>query len=301
MTGILIVNKPSDWTSHDVVAKLRGVLHEKHIGHGGTLDPMATGVLPVFVGRATRAVEFCEVFDKEYIAGLRLGIVTDTQDTTGRVVSQSAVTVTRQDLEKALSHFTGTIQQLPPMYSAIKVKGTPLYKLARRGEEAERKPRPITIRSIEILGNDGDDYVLKVSCSKGTYIRTLCHDIGAFLGCGGTMYALHRTRVGIFSIEQALTLPDIEASAGLGRTPGLLLPVDAVFTDYPAVALDDMQFAKCLNGAAYPACSDNGFYRVYDKDKRFVMLGRAENGMMYTVKSFFEIGLSPASSERKHI
>jgi tRNA pseudouridine55 synthase len=288
MNGILIIDKPAGWTSHDVVAKLRGILREKRIGHGGTLDPMATGVLPVFVGRATRAVEFCETFDKEYISGLRLGMETDTQDTTGRIVAEAPVTATRQDVENALKRFTGPLSQIPPMYSAIKVSGTPLYKLARRGDTVERQPRQITIKSIDILEQAGTDYMLRVVCSKGTYIRTLCHDIGAYLGCGGTMYALRRTRVGSFGLEQTVTLADLE-SKPTGQAGALLLPVDTLFNDYPAIVINEAQKAKCLCGNEFPINAADDQYRVYDNNQSFLMLGRAENGFMRTVKSFFEV------------
>ncbi len=287
MNGILIIDKPPGWTSHDVVAKLRGILKQKRIGHGGTLDPMATGVLPVFVGRATRAVEFCEKFDKEYIAGLRLGIETDTQDITGSIVASSDVTATRREVENALSHFTGQIMQLPPMYSAIKIGGTPLYKLARRGQEAERKPRPVAIEQLEILEQTGADYLLRVVCSKGTYIRTLCHDIGKFLGCGGTMFSLQRTRVGPFKLEQSVTLARVAEIAVDGQEPALL-PVETIFMSCPAISLDEKQTAKCMNGASFPVGAENGLYRVYGNNERFLMLGRVENGIMHTVKSFFE-------------
>ena len=183
--GIIIVDKPSGWTSQDVAAKLRGVFHERRIGHGGTLDPMATGVLPVFVGRATRAAEFMESAQKEYIAGLRLGMTTNTQDTSGETLQTAPVCVTRQELEAALKQFTGPIEQIPPMYSAIKIGGKKLYELARKGQEIERKPRPVTIYALELLDGDGADWTIRVRCSKGTYVRTLCHDIGAALGCGG--------------------------------------------------------------------------------------------------------------------
>lgn len=183
--GILIIDKPAGWTSHDVVAKLRGILHEKRIGHAGTLDPMATGVLPVFVGRATRAVEFAAEREKEYLAGLRLGLTTDTQDTTGTVTATHPVTAGRADLEAVLPQFTGDILQIPPMYSAIKRQGQKLYELARRGQEVERDPRPVTIHALEILDQPSPtEYTLRVACSKGTYVRTLCHDIGQALGCG---------------------------------------------------------------------------------------------------------------------
>lgn len=211
LSGILVVDKPGDWTSHDVVAKLRNSLKIKRIGHGGTLDPMATGVLPIFIGQATRLSNNSTDADKEYIAGLRLGVVTDTQDITGKVLSESVSTVTVSDLLKILPQFTGTIQQIPPMYSAKKHKGKKLYELARKGVEVAREPREINIFSLEIVDNSQSesDFTLRIACSKGTYIRTLCHDIGAALGCGGTMSSLRRTRSGQYKIEDAHKLDDI--------------------------------------------------------------------------------------------
>ena len=226
--GILVIDKPADWTSHDVVAKLRGILHEKRIGHAGTLDPMATGVLPIFVGRATRAVEFAADREKEYIAGLRLGTVTDTQDITGSILSTAPVTVTREDVEQVLSRFRGESQQVPPMYSAIKKNGKKLYELARRGEEVERQPRPITLYELELLEQVSDtEYLLRVLCSKGTYVRTLCHDIGQALGCGGTMFSLRRTKAAGFDLSQAVTLEQV---AAMPEPAARLLPVDAYFS-----------------------------------------------------------------------
>ena len=184
--GILIIDKPAGWTSHDVVAKLRGILHEKRIGHAGTLDPMATGVLPVFVGRATRAVEFAAEREKEYLAGLRLGLTTDTQDTTGTVTATHPVTAGRADLEAVLPQFTGDILQIPPMYSAIKRQGQKLYELARRGQEVERDPRPVTIHALEILDQPSPtEYTLRVACSKGTYVRTLWAAGAPCMPCAG--------------------------------------------------------------------------------------------------------------------
>lgn len=211
LSGILVVDKPGDWTSHDVVAKLRNSLKIKRIGHGGTLDPMATGVLPIFIGQATRLSNTSTDANKEYIAGLRLGIVTDTQDITGKVLSESVSTVTVSDLLKILPQFTGTIQQIPPMYSAKKHKGKKLYELARKGVEVAREPRDINIFSLELVDNSQSesDFTLRIACSKGTYIRTLCHDIGAALGCGGTMSSLRRTRSGQYKIEDAHKLDDI--------------------------------------------------------------------------------------------
>ena len=205
MNGILLVDKPAGWTSHDVVAKLRGVLGERRMGHSGTLDPMATGLLVVFAGRATRAVSFSENHTKCYEAHLRLGLTTDTQDTTGTVLSRSECAVSRAELEAVLPQFRGDILQVPPMYSALKVDGKKLYEIARRGGEVARKARPVTIGELTVLGEADGDYVLRVRCSKGTYIRTLCHDIGAALGCGGVMSALRRTEVGAYRVSDAYT------------------------------------------------------------------------------------------------
>ena len=208
--GILIIDKPTGWTSMDVCAKLRGILREKRIGHAGTLDPMATGVLPVFVGRATKAVQFAENGRKEYRAVLKLGTVTDTQDTTGAVLEAHPVTVGADEVRAALEHFTGELLQLPPMYSALKVNGQKLYDLARQGKTVERKPRAITVYELELLEQSApDEFALRVVCSKGTYIRTLCHDLGQALGCGGCMAALRRTMAAGFRIEEAVTLEDV--------------------------------------------------------------------------------------------
>src|SRR5699024_7300660 len=203
---------------------------EKKIGHGGTLDPMATGVLPVFVGSATRAVEFAEKGDKEYIAGLRLGLVTNTQDTTGETLEERPAVVDREALEAVLPRFTGPIAQVPPMFSAIKRDGKKLYELARAGREVERAPRPVTIHALEILERRGPaEYLLRVRCSKGTYVRTLCHDIGQALGCGGCMSSLRRTMAAGFTLDQAVTLEDVRE-----RGAALLLPTDRFFADCPA-------------------------------------------------------------------
>ena len=217
MNGILLIDKQPDWTSNDVVAKLKGILHQRRIGHSGTLDPMATGLLVVFVGRATRAVEFAEGHDKRYIAGLRLGITTDTQDITGAVLEKKAVSVTGEELEQALAGFRGEIQQIPPMYSAIKHDGRRLYDIARKGGEVARKPRSITVHDLRVIDRQEGDWLLDVRCSKGTYVRTLCHDLGQALGCGGCMSSLRRVEAGQFSVDQAVTLSQVQQMADAGR------------------------------------------------------------------------------------
>ena len=285
--GVLLIDKAQDWTSMDVCAKLRGILHERRVGHGGTLDPMATGLLPVFVGRATRAVQYATDGKKEYRAVLRLGLVTDTQDVTGAVLSQRAADVSREALEAVLPRFRGEIAQVPPMYSALKVDGKKLYELARKGREVERQPRPITIHELE-LGEQlsGTDWELRVLCSKGTYIRTLCHDIGAALGCGGAMAALRRTKVAGFSIEQAVTLEQVQAA---DDPTALLAPVDGCFADLPAVILTGAQ-AKCVrNGAAFTDRRRPGRWRAYGPEGEFLALTETDGEKMSVVKSFFEV------------
>lgn len=289
MNGIILVDKPEGWTSHDVTAKLRGVLKERRIGHSGTLDPMATGLLVVFVGRATRAVEFAEAQEKEYLAGIRFGIKTDTQDITGNTLEESGKTVTESELGVMLPRFTGELMQIPPMYSAIKVNGQKLYALARKGVEVERKPRPVTIFELETVGERGEDLLLRLRCSKGTYVRTLCSDIGEALGTGAAMSSLRRVSAGTFSVENAHTLEDIISLAEKGETGKFLLPTDCLFSDRPAFTAAPSQKTAILNGAAFSAVGENGEYRVYSEEGSFLMLGRLENGVMTTVKSFFEV------------
>ena len=287
--GIIVIDKPQDWTSMDVCAKLRGLFHEKRIGHAGTLDPMATGVLPVFVGRATRAVEFASEGDKEYLAGLRLGTVTDTQDTSGRVLEEHPVSVTREELEAALAPFRGEIQQLPPMYSAIKVNGKKLYELARKGREVERKPRAITIHSLEVEGQESaTDFLIRVRCSKGTYVRTLCHDIGQALGCGGTMYSLRRTMAAGFTLEDALPLEQVLQAED---PASLLLGVDAYFAGRPVLILKPAAEKKVRNGMTLvlPDAPSAGEYRVYSEAGEFLALSRVSQGKLITIKSFFQV------------
>lgn len=284
--GILIVDKPAGWTSQDVAAKLRGVFHERRIGHSGTLDPMATGVLVLFVGRATRAVEFAERDSKEYLAGLRLGLVTNTQDTSGETLETHPVAVTREELDAALDAFRGDISQIPPMYSAIKIGGKKLYELARRGEEVERKPRPVTIYELEVVEQTAPDaFTLRIRCSKGTYVRTLCHDIGRALGCGGCMSALRRTMAAGFTLADAVTLERVQLEG-----ESLLQPVDSLFRAYPAYHIrTERAEALCRNGnpLAPPDAPADGLYRVYGRDGTFLCLSRAQNGTLTSLKNFF--------------
>ena len=249
MNGIVIVDKPRDWTSQDVTARLRRVFNTRRIGHGGTLDPMATGVLPVFVGRATRGVEFFEHAEKTYEAVLRLGIATDTEDITGTVLESKPVDLTEQDFLNILSQFRGEIQQIPPMYSALKVNGQKLCDLARQGKTVERKPRTITVYKLDCLEFTGETARLLVHCSKGTYIRTLCKDMGEALGCGGCMEALRRVTAGEYTNQEK----------------------------------------RCRNGNAFTVSHQDGTYRAYSQTGEFLMLANVEQGTMTTVKSFFEV------------
>ena len=284
-SGIVIIDKPPGWTSMDVCAKIRGILKEKRVGHGGTLDPMATGVLPVFVGQATRAVEFAENGEKEYIAGLRLGLVTNTQDTSGETLETHPVTVDRAVLEAVLPRFIGPIAQIPPMYSAIKINGQKLYDLARKGKEVERKPRNITIFELELLEQVSEtDYLLRCRCSKGTYLRTLCHDIGQALGCGGCMSALRRTMAAGFTLAESRSIEGVQAQG-----EALLSPTDSLFRQYPAYHIaGERDHRRCLCGN--PLAVEGlqpGLYRVYGPDGAFLCLSRWEAGVLTSEKNFF--------------
>ena len=286
MDGIVIVDKPQDWTSQDVTARLRRVFGTRRIGHGGTLDPMATGVLPVFVGRATRGVEFFEHAEKTYEAVLRLGLTTDTEDITGAVLTRREANVTRETLESALRGFRGEILQIPPMYSALKVDGQKLCDLARKGKEVERRPRPITIHELTLLDFTGETARLRVRCSKGTYIRTLCKDIGETLGCGGCMESLRRIAAGEYTIAEAVPLDRLLQAENPGE---YLRPVDTMFRIYPAVKLTPNQEKRCRCGNSFSVKLPGGIYRAYSQSGEFLMLAKVEDGVMSTIKSFFEV------------
>ena len=289
MNGILLIDKEPDWTSSDVVAKLRGVLHEKRIGHSGTLDPMATGLLVVFVGRATRAAEFAGTHDKRYLASLRLGTVTDTQDITGNVIRTQPAVVSERRLREVLESFRGEQLQIPHMYSAIKIRGRKLYEIARSGGEVEREPRPIRINDISLAGCSGGDWLLDISCSKGTYVRTLCNDIGERLGCGGCMSALRRVSAVPFSVDDALTIDEVRRAAGEGRAEKLLIGTDRLFEGTKKCTASSAIEKKIRCGAEIKTGLPDGEYRVYSGNGDFLMLGRVAGGTMKTVKSFFEV------------
>ncbi|MCL2401002.1 MAG: tRNA pseudouridine(55) synthase TruB [Oscillospiraceae bacterium] len=290
MNGIVIVDKPTDWTSHDVVAKLRGVFRTKRIGHGGTLDPTATGVLPIFIGRATRAAEFCENAEKEYVAGIQLGIVTDTQDTQGNVLESREVSssLSAAEIKAVLSGFLGESQQIPPMYSAVKIDGVRLYKLARQGIDIPRPARDIFISALELIDFGGSEFTIRVACSKGTYIRTLAHDIGQTLGMGGAMASLRRTKAGAFSIDTALPLNEIIESVSNGMAQDIILPTDSIFAGYPALAVNPEDTQRIKNGAACRVDGvPDGKHRIYNPDGEFLALGEGIGGALRVIKSFF--------------
>lgn len=296
LNGILVLDKPSDWTSFDAVAKLRGLLRERRIGHAGTLDPMATGVLPIFVGKATRACDYLMSADKEYLARFVTGISTDTQDVTGTVLTRSENVPGPEAVRAALMRFTGDILQIPPMYSAIKKDGKKLYELARRGIEVEREPRSVTIKALALTDclEGGYEFEIKVTCSKGTYVRTLCHDVGTYLGCGAAMSALRRLRTGVFTLDGAYTLEQVEQATRQGQAESLLTPVDRLFYEYPAVTVAEQAETALRNGAPVYCPEDftqQGMCRVYARSGEFLMLGDAQSEgaarMINRVKNFF--------------
>ena len=277
INGIIIVNKETGFTSHDVVAKLRGICGQKKIGHTGTLDPAATGVLPVCLGSGTKLCDMLTDRDKEYVAELLLGVETDTQDTTGSVLRESPVTVTEEEVSRACLSFLGDYDQIPPMYSALKVDGKKLYELARAGKEVERKARRVRILELEILEMRLPVVKLRVVCSKGTYIRTLCSDIGQKLGCGGAMQSLQSTKAGRFRLEDALTLGDLQQLKDSGELERVVQPVDSLFEETPALRVTAEAARLLENGnALFPAQfaetvtpEPERWVRVYRPDGRF--------------------------------
>ncbi len=275
MDGVLVVRKEKGFTSHDVVAKLRGILHIKKIGHTGTLDPDAEGVLPVVLGKATRLVEMLTEKEKTYETVLRLGIETDTQDMTGQVLKELPVLVSEEMVKETVESFLGEQQQIPPMYSALKVNGKKLYELAREGKTVERKARPVTFYKIQILETDLPLIKLSVTCSKGTYIRTLCHDIGQKLGCGGCMEELLRTRSGQFALEDSLTLDEIQQLMQQGKLEEHLVGIEKVLENYPPVRCIEMADRLLKNGnpvgeeLTEGGCRE-GWVRMYTSEDVFI-------------------------------
>lgn len=282
--GIICVNKPAGFTSFDVVAKLRGILKMKRLGHSGTLDPMATGVLPVFAGSAAKAISIIPVGDKKYTAGFRLGLTTDTQDITGKIISESEFDVSPEQVKSAAEKLTGEIKQIPPMFSAVSVGGKRLYELARQGIEIEREARDITVYSIDILSFDEKTGQGKLSifCSKGTYVRTIIHDMGVILGCGAVMTSLVRTSSNGFSIEDCYTLEQLEALRDEEKLESAVIPVERLFSSLPSIILDKRKTALYKNGVKLrfdqlDGISEDKFYKVYGDD-----------GFIGTAKADFE-------------
>ena len=292
MQGILIVDKPTDWTSFDVIAKLRGVLGTRKLGHSGTLDPMATGVLPVFCGGASKAVDLQLDHTKAYRATLKLGARTDTGDVTGTVLETAPVTAGEKELLEVLPRFVGPRMQTPPMYSAVKINGQPLYKLARQGMEVERKARPIEILSIQYEGSPAEnEYTLTVKCSKGTYIRVLLEEIAEAMGQKGTMSALRRVAAGVYTEADAHSLEEIQAAknAGPDALQALMLPVESVFTSLPLLVAGERVEQHLYNGcptSRYPAA--DGRYRVRNAQGQFLGLANITGGVLRVEKLFVE-------------
>ena len=292
MQGILIVDKPTDWTSFDVIAKLRGILGTRKLGHSGTLDPMATGVLPVFCGGASKAVDLQLDHTKAYRATLKLGARTDTGDVTGTVLETAPVTAGEKELLEVLPRFVGPRMQTPPMYSAVKINGQPLYKLARQGMEVERKARPIEILSIQYEGSPAEnDYTLTVKCSKGTYIRVLLEEVAEAMGQKGTMSALRRVAAGVYTEADAHSLEEIQAAknAGPEALQALMLPVESVFTSLPLLVAGERVEQHLYNGcptSRYPAA--DGRYRVRNAQGQFLGLANITGGVLRVEKLFVE-------------
>ena len=297
MNGILCIDKPQDFTSFDVVAVMKRLLCTRKVGHTGTLDPMATGVLSILAGSATRAAELLPSHDKEYEAGFQLGITTDTQDIWGTVVESRPVFSKKDEIQALLPRFTGEILQLPPMYSAVKKDGKRLYELARQGIQVEREARKVTVFTLALTGarEETGEYTLSISCSAGTYVRTLIHDLGQALGCGAGMTSLRRTKACGFSLDDCLTLEEARALSEKGTLGDRLLPVDAGLSGYPAVQVTDAQFTRFRNGGALflarvnQAPKTHGvFVRVYDSKGKFAGLGMVdENAQELKVKRIF--------------
>ena len=287
MNGLILLDKPEGFTSFKAAAVLRRIYGTKRVGHTGTLDPMATGVLPILIGRATRLCSYVLEADKRYTAGVRLGVTTDTLDITGEVLSESDVSVTDEQLTDVLKHFTCTYDQIPPMFSAIKKDGVRLYDLARQGKEIEREARTVTIHEIKLLSRNGNDFLIDVHCSKGTYIRSLADDIGKLLGCGATLISLRRTDAAGFSVTDCKTLEQIEADP-----EGCLLSADRAVPGFRSLNVSEAQAKRFMNGAALSVdrlhlsgeITDKEIFKIYS-DKVFLGLSEYdENSREITTK-----------------
>lgn len=288
INGIIVVNKEQDFTSHDVVAVMRRILGTKKVGHTGTLDPQATGVLPICVGKGTKVSDMLTNSDKEYLAEVTLGVTTDTDDIWGTVLKTEDVSgITDEMIISATKNFIGEIKQIPPMYSAIKINGKKLYEYARKGIEVERKERHVVIKDITVESIKGNKFTMRVACSKGTYIRSLCKDIGASLGVGACMSSLVRTKSSVFSLSQAKTINEIKEFAKKSNIDNLIIPVDTLFADFKEIILNQEDTAKMLNGMFLPTTLCDGKYRVYSDSKQFICVGMVENNILKIVKNFY--------------
>ena len=290
MDGIVNVNKPLGITSHDVVYRLRRILNIKKIGHTGTLDPEASGVLPMCVGKGTKMAEYLTAAEKQYLVTLQLGAFTDTQDATGEVLESFEVNVSENEIREAVAGFVGEITQIPPMYSAIKIDGKKLYELAREGVTVEREPRNVTIFAIEIKSIDMEKKQVEmlVDCSKGTYIRTLCNDIGAALKCGGHMCSLHRTKSGRFEIESAYTLEEIESMAE-NNDFSFMTPTSEALPECEKIVLAERNAYRVRNGIriSVEGLTTGKMYRVFDEKNEFLALAEQTENGFEIVKSFY--------------
>ena len=293
-SGVINIYKEAGYTSHDVVAKLRGILKQKKIGHTGTLDPQAQGVLPVCLGKGTKLCDLLADHDKEYEAVLRLGITTDTQDMEGNVLQESSVQVSEEEVRTCILSFQGEQMQVPPMYSALKVNGKKLYELAREGKVVERKARPVTFHKIEVLWMELPKVKIRVQCSKGTYIRTLCNDIGEKLGCGGCMEELLRTRVERFALEDAVKLDEVQKAMEEGTVDSLIFPVDRIFDQYPTAKTTTQGDLLVHNGnrlfselLQQEPEAESGYVRVYDSEDTFIGLFEKKTDQLVPVKMFY--------------
>lgn len=291
MDGILVIDKPAGCSSHDMVSFTRRLFGIKKVGHTGTLDPEATGVLPVCIGKATKAADMLTASDKGYTAQLVLGMTTDTLDADGEILTEQPVFSSREEIEKAILSFVGEIEQIPPMFSAIKQGGKKLYELARAGVSVERKSRRIEIYKIDIHEIDTENYTatFSVYCSKGTYIRTLCEDIGMKLGCGAYMNTLRRIKSANFTLEEAYTTDELIKMKDAGTLEGAVIPVDKIFSDYDAVMLDDFLSQKAKNGVRIrkKGLEDGKLYRVYGENDGFLCISKYLNGELVLEKAFW--------------
>ena len=290
MNGIIVIDKPFGKTSHDMVYFVRKLTGIKKVGHTGTLDPAATGVLPVCIGNATKVCDMLTNADKTYRVSFVLGMITDTQDAEGEILTEQPVTVSKEEIVGAIESFVGEISQVPPMYSAVKVGGKKLYELARAGVEIERKERRVTIKNIEIEDIDMTEYIvtMTVECSKGTYIRTLCEDIGLKLGCGAYVNTLRRIKSGVFEIRDSKTLDELFAKKDAGELDGCSISTEKLFMDYPQVRVSGKRAEMVKNGVSinFDGLEENKLYRVYE-DAEFIAISRAKEGKLGLEKAFW--------------